>query len=312
MRILLSKRNYKTYYVGPPRKVAVDLCYKFLSNKNVSGPGRKSPIFLLHDLLTSKSNWTSVGEVISAKTKRQVMAVDMRNHGQSPHTESHDYIDLTLDILKLLNKLEIKKATFLGHSIGGRSAMVTALKQPKIVDNLIVVDVSPTAKPIPNTEYLMKILDAMSFVDFKGVTSAIEAINVAEKSLRTIAEDEKALNALLANIGQNPDNTFAWVCNVNALKQYLPSMATFPKELEDCVYTGPTLFVLGEKSDFVQGIIDMRNNEHRVKEFLKNLRFSKTFPSLVFVEIPNGSSLALATILDPPPPSSTPNRPQKR
>lgn len=88
-----------------------------------------NPIIVLHGLLGSKRNWESMSKRIVHLTNNTVIAVDARNHGDSPHHPSHTYPELAADLKNLMDSLSIRKADFIGHSMGGRTAMVLALTE---------------------------------------------------------------------------------------------------------------------------------------------------------------------------------------
>lgn len=89
------------------------------------------PLIIMHGLFGSKRNWNSLSKVLCQKTvpPRKIIAVDCRNHGNSPHTNEHSYPHLAEDIKVLVEKqLDIEKVALLGHSMGGRAMMYFALK----------------------------------------------------------------------------------------------------------------------------------------------------------------------------------------
>lgn len=85
------------------------------------------PLIVKHGLFGSKSNWNSLCKVYQNKTNRKVIAVDARNHGDSPHSSQHSYEHLAADLNELMRQLHLEKASFLGHSMGGRAVMYFAL-----------------------------------------------------------------------------------------------------------------------------------------------------------------------------------------
>lgn len=105
-------------------KRSVVLSYKILG---VGSEPEKPPIFVFHGLLGGKRQWEGIGKIILNMTKRSVVAVDLRNHGDSPHVNSHKYEDHAEDILHLFQKLGVKQASLIGHSMGGKAAMCVAL-----------------------------------------------------------------------------------------------------------------------------------------------------------------------------------------
>jgi pimeloyl-ACP methyl ester carboxylesterase len=107
------------------KRTAVDLAYKTQGNC----PGQTKPILFLHGLLGSKRNWETISKNISSTLNTCTIAVDARNHGESPHDSSHTYPDLASDVSKLMDTLKLKQATIIGHSMGGRTGMVLALTE---------------------------------------------------------------------------------------------------------------------------------------------------------------------------------------
>lgn len=84
---------------------AVDLAYKVHGALS----SNEEPVMILHGLLGSKKNWESMSKKISAATEKTVIAVDARNHGESPHARSHTYPDLAADVVRLLTQLSVNK-----------------------------------------------------------------------------------------------------------------------------------------------------------------------------------------------------------
>lgn len=105
---------------------AVDLAYaSYESTAEVEHT--MPPLVILHGLLGSKNNWNSMSKAIHRTTGRKVISVDARNHGDSKHSLQHTYIHMAHDVMKLLKKLELTKVSIMGHSMGGRTAMVLSL-----------------------------------------------------------------------------------------------------------------------------------------------------------------------------------------
>lgn len=103
----------------------VDLAYS--SYEFTDDTSSLPPLVILHGLLGSKNNWNSMSKAIHKTTGRKVISIDARNHGDSKHSPQHTYLHMAHDVIKLLKKLEISKVSVLGHSMGGRTAMVLSL-----------------------------------------------------------------------------------------------------------------------------------------------------------------------------------------
>jgi pimeloyl-ACP methyl ester carboxylesterase len=169
-----------------------------------------------------------------------VYAVDQRNHGRSPHTERMDYPSMAADVRDFADQHGLESVTLLGHSMGGKTAMQTALSYPDLVDRLIVVDMAPTAYP-PHHEDLLAALARIdpSAYDDRDAIDAELAEDVPSWAIRQF---------LLKNLKYDGDR-YEWTMNLEALRaHYDEIIAELPA---DRVYEGPTLFIRGETSDYV-------------------------------------------------------------
>lgn len=139
----ICPKNVSNYFRFHP-KLLVDFKRRFISNLNSADTvdlsyasyestadseldNGQPPLLILHGLLGSKNNWNSMSKAIHRTTGRKVISVDARNHGDSRHASQHTYIHMAHDVMKLLKKLELSKVSILGHSMGGRTAMVLSL-----------------------------------------------------------------------------------------------------------------------------------------------------------------------------------------
>lgn len=93
------------------------------------------PLIIMHGLFGSKTNWNSLSKALLKQLNppRGIITVDARNHGNSKHTETHTYNDLVEDIRFFMSTLQIERASFIGHSMGGRAVMLCALKYVLII-----------------------------------------------------------------------------------------------------------------------------------------------------------------------------------
>ncbi len=165
---------------------AVTVSYTLI--KEVGVKAEDAPIAVLHGLLGSSTNWASLARVMSKETGRPVYLPDARNHGQSPHADSHNYFDQAADLRMLFRDLGLKDVTLIGHSMGARTAMLLSLlgtctctrncflnksserlftDPDEYVRNLCVVDASPMHMTTTSGSKLISdILGAMKSVDF--------------------------------------------------------------------------------------------------------------------------------------------------
>ncbi|KAH9629127.1 hypothetical protein HF086_008576 [Spodoptera exigua] len=229
---------------------SVVLSYKVLGE----GVTEEPPIFLLHGLLENKKLWESIGKIIFNLTKRSVVAVDLRNHGDSPQVNSHKYEDMASDLLNLFKKLGVEQASLLGHSMGGKAAMCLALISPLKIAGILVVDISPVSTSVHYRDEYPQILTAMKAVDFKNARKENHAKKEAENQLKTVITDNYLLNNIIANIKEKTDQTIGWTVNIDVLLKHIPYIANFPKSMKGKKYFGPTLFVGGQLSELIPRI----------------------------------------------------------
>lgn len=202
-----------------------------------SGP----PVAILHGLFGSGRNWRSVAQHLAAR--HRVLTFDLRNHGGSPWADGMSYGEMVEDLRVSLRARGIERAALLGHSMGGKVAMLLALLHPGAVDRLVVVDIAPAANP-PS---LLAYIRAMRAVDLRGVTRRGEA----DLQLAEAVPDPAERGFLLQNlvIGQNAAH---WRLNLEAIEREFPQIVGFPDLPAGTVYPGPALFISGGRSSYIQ------------------------------------------------------------
>lgn len=228
----------------------VDLAYASYETTSEVNTNQ-APLVVLHGLLGSKNNWNSMCKAIHKKTGRKVISVDARNHGDSRHSSQHSYVHMANDIMRLLKKLDLNKVTLLGHSMGGRTAMVLALLCSDLVSSLLVVDISPV-KTSPQIYSMLNLFDAMTSVSIRTGIPMSKARKLADEQLQSITPDVNLRNFLITNLVQTNSGSYTWRVNLTALRENFQSnISTFPSNLKGLQYSGPTLFIGGAMSDFI-------------------------------------------------------------
>ncbi|NP_001040335.1 abhydrolase domain containing 11 [Bombyx mori] len=229
----------------------VDLAYASYESTSDSENSSQPPLVILHGLLGSKNNWNSMSKAIHRTTGRKVISVDARNHGDSRHSPQHTYVHMAHDVMRLLKKLELSKVSLLGHSMGGRTAMVLSLLCSDLVASLIVVDISP-AKTSPQIFSMATLFDAMTAVSIRPGIAMSKARKLADDQLKSFTPDINLRNFLITNLVQTNAGSFTWRVNIPALKDNFQNhISSFPSNLKGLQYCGPTLFVGGSLSDYI-------------------------------------------------------------
>lgn len=201
--------------------------------------GQGQPLILLHGLFGSADNWGTIAKHFSQS--HQVISVDLRNHGRSPHHDSQNYMDMAEDLIALCDSLNLASVHLLGHSLGGKVAMQFATQYPERVDQLIVVDMAMRAYPDEHTH----LIDAMLAVDLPTMQNR----SGVDKALSRKINSSMVRQFLLMNLVKS-DSNLRWRINLAALKANYPALQQ--AVCETAQYDKPCLFIRGERSDYVR------------------------------------------------------------
>jgi pimeloyl-ACP methyl ester carboxylesterase len=222
--------------------------------------GEGQPLVIIHGLFGSSDNWRSMARYFSRFY--QVVSLDLRNHGLSPHSDYQDFAAMAEDVYELCQRLELDKVHVLGHSLGGKVAMQFASSYPELVAKLVVVDISPKQYFSEHTP----LMDAMMSLDLAQFDSRSEA----DKALSAKISDKTVRQFLLMNL-QADNGELKWRINLPALKaNYQHLMAAVCENTELHM---PSLFVYGELSEYVtaedQKLIRQRFTQAKFKSIDK-------------------------------------------
>ena len=211
----------------------VDLSF----NETGAGP----PLVILHGLFGSKRNWATIAA--SLGRSHRVVSADLRNHGGSPWCDEHDYPSMAADVLRLVRSTIGGPTALLGHSMGGKVAMVVALLHPEIVDRLVVVDIAPARSTATSIEVL-RAMRRVSLADCsrRSDVEAALAETIPDRGLRAF---------LVQNVANGPEG-LAWTVNLESLERHFDTILDFPPTPPGRVFDKPTLFIAGAKSDYIQ------------------------------------------------------------
>lgn len=213
-----------------------------LFHRDLGGTGRP-PLILLHGLLGSSRNWQTVGADLAAHF--HVLALDLRNHGKSPHAEEMSYEAMVRDVVEWMEGQGLATANVMGHSLGGKVAMQLACRAPARVSRLIVVDIAP--KDYLSAAHRAEFA-AMNELNLAGLQSRGEA----ELRFEARVPDWGMRKFLTTNLDRNPSGEgWRWIVNLPVLTATLASLEKSSLR-EDDRFTGPTHFITGGRSRYVQ------------------------------------------------------------
>ncbi len=204
------------------------------------GPDDRPPLLVAHGLFGAAQNWRSLGKRMAKK--RRVIAVDMRNHGDSPRDADAGYPAMAADLAETIRAEAGGRADVLGHSMGGKAAMALALSAPETLGRLIVADIAPVAYDHAHGDYIA----AMRTLDLDRVARRSDA-----DPLLAPAIPEPPLRAFILQNLVIENGRARWRPNLDALEAGMEALLSFPDALPREAWDGPALFLRGGASDYV-------------------------------------------------------------
>lgn len=248
------------------QSTAIPLSYSIYGEPNTSSG---SPVLILHGLMGSRMNWNTICKAMSSRIKRNVIAVDLRNHGDSAHSSEMTYKHMVEDLRMFVADRKLERVCPIGHSMGGKAVMLFALTHPELVEKLVVVDVSPN-KLSPSFVTVKSYLEAMQRIKFEDDMSISAARKLIDQKLSPIVPVPAVRMFLAMNVMQTKTGEMKWKVNLDTLVDTFDEIASFPET--DKVFEGPTCFIGGCDSDYLGS-----DDEEEIK---------KLFPSATFKYIP--------------------------
>ena len=218
-------------------------------------------LFIFHGLFGRGKNWQTFSKLLTKNVDLIVITADLRNHGGNVFKKNHSYSLMMKDIIELLNYLKIKKTNILGHSMGGKLAMLLALNHHEYVNKLIVADIAPVNYPIEKQNIVDKLLD----LNLDMIKSRNEADELLSSSIK-----EKFIRSFLIQNLHLHENKYRWSINLLAIKEAMNNLRSFPFPKKVEVVNNKTLCVYGQNSDYVSN-----ENFQIFKNFFSNISFSQ-------------------------------------
>lgn len=198
------------------------------------------PLVVLHGLMGSADNWRT--HLKHWRMSRQVIAMDLRNHGRSPHTDSMHYPHMAEDVLTTLDDLGIDTFDLVGHSMGGKVAMTLAAMAPSCVRRLVVADIAPVRYPADTHNDIFAAMQAV-------VDRPPSDRRTADDMMAEHVKDVDTRRFLGTNLVRNErDGKMTWRINLTALIKNYTDISGPPKKQK---YDKPSLFIRGECSPYV-------------------------------------------------------------
>jgi pimeloyl-ACP methyl ester carboxylesterase len=224
--------------------------------------GQGKPLLIIHGFLGMSDNWKSFGYLYAAEGFQTHM-LDLRNHGRSFHSENFSYEVMAQDVLEYCQQHNLEKIFIIGHSMGGKVAMLFATKYPEMMEKLIVADIGPKYYA-PHHQDILAGLNAVDFSS-KPDRTAVEEI------LFPFIPDYGTRQFLMKSLYWKEPGQLAFRFNLDVFNRKVEEVGkTLP---ENAIFEKPTLFIRGGNSNYILDADFLEIKEH--------------FPNLELATIPN-------------------------
>jgi pimeloyl-ACP methyl ester carboxylesterase len=227
----------------------------------------KQNIVIAHGLYGCSDNWVSTAKIL-AQT-HNVFAVDLRNHGRSPHSNEHTYTAMSNDLAEFIISKNIEKPIVIGHSMGGRCVALLAKQHPDLISKIIIVDISPF--DCDNKKQLLEfhtdILNVLKSVNLQQINSRHDAKEKISEKIK----DKDLQNFLLKNLYRTLNGNFFWKFNLPVLLNNVNNMICGSLNKNDnYAIKNPALLITGEKSNYV-----VNSDIEIIASFFTDLKINK-------------------------------------
>jgi len=229
-----------------------------MSELHFSTLGSGTALVILHGLFGSGRNWQSHARQLAEHF--QVFSVDLRNHGESFHANEMNYPAMAEDVAQLLHGLELSECYMLGHSMGGKVAMMLAQQNPALVKRMIVADIAP----VDYFHHYDDLINPILALPLERIESRAQA----DQLLRQNVPEDQLRAFLLQNLLREASG-WRWRVNWEVIQRDMEWLTGFGDLPQDWCIDLPTLFLRGEKSDYIGetevGVIQQRFGNYRIE-----------------------------------------------
>ncbi|KAM6504088.1 Alpha/Beta hydrolase fold [Amanita muscaria] len=286
---LCAHRRLFSAIAGTSEPVDLDYTLQIPQNGNTT----EKPLVILHGLFGSKRNWTSLTKAFVSNLQRPIYALDLRNHGSSPHAAPMTYEHMATDVLHFFKKHKLQDVCLLGHSMsvqiahlsplphallvdcgsplrGGKVAMSVALNQNSTSDNedaissLIVADIAPIRATL--SQDFVEYIHIMSKIEQMGLKTRSEAGKVLEEYEKDPSIRQFLLTNLVVPPASSPKKAKFQV-PLSLLNESISLLGSFPYEPGNRLWQGKTLVIKGSKSKYIN-----RHNIPTIEAFFPDMR----------------------------------------
>jgi pimeloyl-ACP methyl ester carboxylesterase len=200
--------------------------------------GEGKPLIILHGLFGFSDNWQSQAKILSSYFR--VVLLDLRNHGRSSWSNTHSYKEMVSDVIETMKLLNIERAHFIGHSMGGKVLMHLAQNHESYIEKMVIVDIGVKRYPMHH----QKLIEAVHCISLEGVRARSEV----NEMLKPMISNKVLRQFLLKNLYWVEKGVLAWRMNMKVLEE---SMNDILSSLPSKETLTPCLFIQGGLSDYI-------------------------------------------------------------
>lgn len=201
----------------------------------------KGPVLIMaHGVFGSHENLGAIARLLADDF--YLYRLDLRNHGRSPHADTMTFAEMAADVLEFIDDHKLDKVAVLGHSLGGKVMMELATTHPDRVNHLIVADIAPVQYPAHHDP----ILAGLQAIDLAQLKSR----NDADQQLQAYVDNLTTRQFLLKNLQRSEDGEYTWRLNIKAIADQYDNLRLTVGDGK--IYAGPTLFIRGALSKYIQ------------------------------------------------------------
>ncbi|MCT4615397.1 MAG: alpha/beta fold hydrolase [Marinifilaceae bacterium] len=215
---------------------------------NYKKSGNGKAVIILHGLYGSSDNWFSIARALSEYFC--VYSVDIRNHGQSPHSTKHTYKEMAADLEEFTKNENLTKFYLIGHSMGGKIAMEYSINNSARILSMIIIDIAPKDYSIDNKAFdtHKKIINSMLNLNLYEYKSRLEIDSELKKEIK----EDRVRAFILKNLKRDKNNKFDWKLNILAIDKNIKTiMANNLEQYSALKISSPCLFVKAANSSYI-------------------------------------------------------------
>ncbi|KAJ3165143.1 hypothetical protein HDU88_004863 [Geranomyces variabilis] len=249
-RRLLSRRAFASAASAPSSSSLLSSQTFLPASSAETSSQPPAPLVILHGLFGSKQNWRSLSKALANRLGTDVIPLDLRNHGESFHADTHNYEVMAADVLAFVQKQGFDKINLMGHSMGGKVAMHFALSQQDMMNKLVVVDMAPTVGR-PSSDFEVY-LAGMNRVEEARVATKPEADRILAETVDSLPIRQFILTNLRApHSNSSSPSHMSFRINLPVLESALANLWNFPLTGTGVTWSGDALFIAGSKARYI-------------------------------------------------------------